>query len=251
MTFGEKLKGLRKEKGYSQEEMAGLLEVSRQAVSKWESDRGMPEIDKLLQVSNMFGVTLDYLLKSESPDENNQSGGYYVSRETIDGFLSYMRHRAKNISVGVGLIISSDIFGCFSDYRQLLLPLYWGTMAIGIAILVWTLFQPKHYREICSNPLLFDEAIIKSFREESSRNRKRYAGMIVAGVLLLFLGSEFIFMAKDIVGSEVCNALDWLIDAAAVMLLIMAGISIHAENIIAQNTQYITKKNSRGKHENY
>ena len=87
MTFGEKLKGLRKEKGYSQEELAGLLEVSRQAVSKWESDRGIPEIDKLLQISNMFGVTLDYLLKSEGPDENNKENGYYVSRETIDGFL--------------------------------------------------------------------------------------------------------------------------------------------------------------------
>ena len=126
MTFGEKLKAIRKEKGYSQEEMAGLLDVSRQAVSKWESDRGIPEIDKLLQISNMFGVTLDYLLKSESPDENNQSGGYYVSRETIDGFLSYKRHRAQNIAIGVGLIIGSDIFGSSSDYRQLLLPLYWG-----------------------------------------------------------------------------------------------------------------------------
>ena len=195
----------------------------------------------------MFGVTLDYLLKSESPDENNQSGGYYVSRETIDGFLSYKRHRAKNIAIGVGLIIGSDIFGSFSDYRQLLLPLYWGAMAIGIAILVWTFFQPKHYQEICSNALLFDEAIIKSFREKSSRNRKRYAGMIVLSVVLFFFGAEFIFMAKDIVGNEVCNALDWLMDAAAVMLLIMAGMSIHAENIIAQNTEYIHKKNSRGK----
>ena len=46
MTFGEKLKRLRKEKGYSQEELAGLLEVSRQAVSKWESDRGIPEINQ-------------------------------------------------------------------------------------------------------------------------------------------------------------------------------------------------------------
>ena len=247
MTFGEKLKAIRKEKGYSQEEMAGLLDVSRQAVSKWESDRGIPEIDKLLRISNMFGVTLDYLLKSESPDENNQSGGYYVSRETIDGFLSYKRHRAKNIAIGAGLMIGSDIFGSFSDYRQLLLPLYWGTMAIGIAILVWTFFQPKRYQEIYSNSLLFDEAIIKSFREDSSRNRKRYAGMIVVSVLLFFLGTEFILMAEDIVGIEVCNAFDWLIDAASVMLLIMAGMSIHAENIIAQNAEYIHKKNSRGK----
>lgn len=251
MTFGEKLKGLRKEKCYSQEEMAELLEVSRQAVSKWESDRGIPEIDKLLQISNMFGVTLDYLLKSESPDGNNQSGGYYVSRETIDGFLSYKRHRAKNIAIGVGLFLGSNIFGCFSDYRQLLLPLYWGTMAIGIAILVWTFFQPKRYREICSNPLLFDEAVVKSFREDSSRNRKRYAGMIVLGVLLFFFGPEFIYMVRDIVGSEVGNevgnALVFLMNAAAVMLWIMAGMSIHAENIIARNTEYIHKKNSRGK----
>lgn len=251
MTFGEKLKGLRKEKGYSQEEMAGLLEVSRQAVSKWESDRGIPEIDKLLQISNMFGVTLDYLLKSESPDGNNQSGGYYVSRETIEGFLSYKQHRAKSIAIGVGLFLGSNIFGCFSDYRQFLLPLYWGTMAIGIAILVWTFFQPKHYREICSNPLLFDEAVVKSFREDSSRNRKRYAGMIVLGVLLFFFGPEFIYMVRDIpgseVGSEVGNALVFLTNAAAVMLWIMAGMSIHAENIIARNTEYIHKKNSCGK----
>ena len=54
-------------------------------------------------------------------------------------------------------------------------------------------------------------------------------------------------MAEDIVGIEVCNALDWLIDAVSVMLLIMAGMSIHAENIIAQNAEYIHKKNSRGK----
>lgn len=245
MTFGEKLKGLRKEKGYSQEEMAGLLEVSRQAVSKWESDRGIPEIDKLLQISNMFGVTLDYLLKSESLDENNQSGGYYVSRETIEGFLSYKRHQAKNIAIGVGLFLGSNIFGSFSDYRQLLL--YWGTMAIGIGILVWTFFQPKHYRKICSNPLLFDEAVIKSFREDSSRNRKRYAGMIVLGVFLFFFGPEFIYMLRDIVGDEVCNALVFLMNAAAVMLWIMAGTSIHAENIIARNTEYIHKKDSRDK----
>ncbi len=200
-----------------------------------------------MQISNMFGVTLDYLLKSEGPDENNKENGYYVSRETIDGFLSHKRHLAKNIAIGVGLVISSDIFGCFSGYMQLLRPLYWGTMAIGIAVLVWTFFQPRRYKEIISNTLLFDETVIKSFREESNRNRKRYVGMIVLGVIMLLFGSEFLYMVKDAVGSEVCNALDWLIDAASVMLLIIAGIAIHAENIITRNADYIAKKNSHGK----
>ena len=57
--------------------------MSRQAVSKWESDRGIPEIDKLLQISNMFGVTLDYLLKSEGPDENNKEKGLVWSSVQI------------------------------------------------------------------------------------------------------------------------------------------------------------------------
>ena len=246
MTFGEKLKVLRKEKGYSQEEFAGLLNVSRQAVSKWESDRGTPETDKLLQISNMFGVTLDYLLKEESSDENMQTDSYYVSREMIDGFLSYKREQAKKIAVGVGLIVISDVFSCFSDYRQMLLPFYWGSMAIGIAILVWTFFQPKCYQEIFTKVLIFDDTLIKAFREESNRNRKRYVGMIVLSVLLFFFGSEFLFMVENTISREVCNALNWFMDAAAVMLLIIAGTSIHAENIITQNAEYIKKKNSRG-----
>ena len=247
MTFGEKLKVLRKEKGYSQEEFAGLLNVSRQAVSKWESDRGTPETDKLLQISNMFGVTLDYLLKEESSDENMQTDSYYVSREMIDGFLSYKREQAKKIAVGVGLIVISDVFSCFSDYRQMLLPFYWGSMAIGIAILVWTFFQPKCYQEIFTKVLIFDDTLIKAFREESNRNRKRYGGMIVLSVLLFFFGSEFLFMVENTISREVCNALNWFMDAAAVMLLIIAGTSIHAENIITQNAEYIKRKNSRGK----
>lgn len=247
MTFGEKLKVLRKEKGYSQEEFAEMLDVSRQAVSKWESDRGMPEIHTLIQISNMFGVTLDYLLKSEEFDEAYQSSGYYVSREMIDGFLSYRKYWAKRIAAGVGLIIVSDVFGCFSDYRQALRLLYWGCTAVGIAILIWTYFQPKRYQEIYSKPLIFDETVIKDFREESNKNRKIYAVMTILGILLLFFGSEFGFVAENIIGNEARNALEWVMDAVAVMLLIIARVSIHVENIIAQNDAYLTKKDSRGR----
>lgn len=247
MTFGEKLKALRKEKGYSQEEFAEVLFVSRQAVSKWESDRGMPEVNTLIQISNMFGVTLDYLLKGEDQAEADQSSGYYVSREMIDGFLSHKKRRAKRIAAGVGIIVLSDVFGCFSGYREILLPLYWGCMAVGIAVLIWDYFQPKRYQEIYTKPLIFDEAVIKEFRKESDRNRKIYAGMVITGILLLFFGTEIGFMFKNIIGNEVRNAAEWIIDAVSVVLLIIAWFSIHAEKIIAQNDEYIKKKQSRGK----
>lgn len=54
-------------------------------------------------------------------------------------------------------------------------------------------------------------------------------------------------MVENTISREVCNALNWFMDAAAVMLLIIAGTSIHAENIITQNAEYIKRKNSRGK----
>ena len=63
MSFGEKLQQLRKEKGLSQEDLAYQLNVSRQAVSKWESQNGYPEMEKMILISELFQVSLDYLLK--------------------------------------------------------------------------------------------------------------------------------------------------------------------------------------------
>lgn len=70
MNFCEKLQNLRKEKGMTQEELAEKLNISRQAVSKWESNQTMPETDKIIQIANLFDVSLDYLLKNEEEKEN-------------------------------------------------------------------------------------------------------------------------------------------------------------------------------------
>ena len=66
MTFGEKIQKLRREAGLSQESFAEQLGVSRQAVSKWETDRGYPETEKMIRISKLFHVTLDYLLDDEN-----------------------------------------------------------------------------------------------------------------------------------------------------------------------------------------
>lgn len=63
MTFGEKLQKLRAREGLSQDALAELLNVSRQAVSRWERDETMPETEKVVRISDQFHVTTDYLLK--------------------------------------------------------------------------------------------------------------------------------------------------------------------------------------------
>ena len=73
MTFGEKLQSLRQRSGMSQDALAERLQVSRQAVSRWERDETMPETDKVVALADIFGVTTDYLLgRSESPTQEKE-----------------------------------------------------------------------------------------------------------------------------------------------------------------------------------
>lgn len=65
MTFGEKLKNLRGQNGITQDELAEKLYVTRTAVSKWENDRGLPTIDTMKQIAELFGVTLDELVSDD------------------------------------------------------------------------------------------------------------------------------------------------------------------------------------------
>lgn len=73
MAFGENLKLIRKERNITQEHLAELLDVSRQAISKWESGNGYPETEKLIMISQKLNISLDYLLNEKSNIEGNRS----------------------------------------------------------------------------------------------------------------------------------------------------------------------------------
>ena len=70
MILADKITEERKKNGWSQEELANQLGVSRQAVSKWESAGAVPDLQRILQMSELFGVSTDYLLKDEMKAEN-------------------------------------------------------------------------------------------------------------------------------------------------------------------------------------
>lgn len=74
MSFGENLKIIRKQRNVTQEQLAEMLDVSRQAISKWESDNGYPETEKLILLSKKLGVSIDYLLndKTNTVEKENQ-----------------------------------------------------------------------------------------------------------------------------------------------------------------------------------
>lgn len=114
MTFSDKLIALRKKAGWSQEELAERLNVSRQSVSKWESAQSMPDIDKILQLSSLFSVTTDCLLK-DTQDDTQPAAAQTPSplpRVTLtqaEDYLTKAQANAPQMALATALCIVSPI----------------------------------------------------------------------------------------------------------------------------------------------
>ena len=114
MTFSDKLIALRKKAGWSQEELAERLNVSRQSVSKWESAQSMPDIDKILQLSSLFSVTTDCLLK-DTQDDTQPAAAQTPSplpRVTLaqaEDYLTRAQANAPQMALATALCVVSPI----------------------------------------------------------------------------------------------------------------------------------------------
>ena len=121
MILAEKIMEERKKNGWSQEELAEKLSVSRQAVSKWESAQSIPDLQRVIQLSEIFGVNTDYLLKDEcetpQPIEGVEPSDKdfplkKVSVEDANDFMEVRKKNAPKIAAAVAAcIVSPYIFG--------------------------------------------------------------------------------------------------------------------------------------------
>ena len=129
MNLSDRIQYLRKARGISQEGLADQLGVSRQAVSKWESEQSMPDLDKIISMSDYFEVTTDYLLKGIEPvvqKEEEQS----IKHRRIASNICYQLSLGF---VGLGIILSI-ILADFLKISVLLTPVL---IVQGVGLLVW------------------------------------------------------------------------------------------------------------------
>ena len=112
MSFADKIFDLRTKSGLSQEALADRLLVSRQAVSKWESGVTLPETDKLVTISNMFGVSLDYLLKEDKPTKKKPD-------ENLDRIILRFLGSAQDIDEISKLLIEIMQDGIIDDEERM------------------------------------------------------------------------------------------------------------------------------------
>ena len=114
MIFADKVVQLRKKSGWSQEELAEKLNVTRQSVSKWEGAQSIPDLEKILQLAQIFGVSTDYLLKDELAEaeytkSDDSSSVRRVSMEEANAFLQVKQATAGRIAFATFLCILSPI----------------------------------------------------------------------------------------------------------------------------------------------
>ena len=119
MTFAEKLVQLRKREGYTQEELADRLEVSRQAISRWEMGTAVPDSSNLLQISKLFKVSADYLLNDDYESDGDIPAVQENSRTLEKKYNGIIRIVVGSMFAGLGAIgmFIMGIIGSVGDYE--------------------------------------------------------------------------------------------------------------------------------------
>lgn len=124
MTFGEKLQKLRREKGLSQDQLAEKLNVSRQAISKWERGEALPDTDKIVGLSELLSVSTDYLLKEQPLIEKRQEA------PAEHGFFVQLGHLFRTRGYFLGYVLA--LWGVYDLIKALSVWAAWNAMT-GLA----------------------------------------------------------------------------------------------------------------------
>ena len=274
MILADKIIELRKKNGWSQEELAEKLGVSRQAVSKWEGAQSVPDIQRILEMSKLFGVSTDYLLKddmeysseaiTESAEETD-SPLRRVDMETASAFLAFRRNWAPRIALAVFLCIISPValimLGAFSEYGVLsisenaaggigmviLLLLVAG--AVSIFIMYGMKNQPFEFLEKENIDTAY--GVTGMVREYKDRCAAVCSTQIVLGVVLCILSVLPLFGALCVTENDLviilCVCLLLVIVAVGVVFLILAGMNRGAASMLLQEGDYSREEKKRNR----
>ncbi len=245
MTFGEKIQKLRKEAGLSQEELSYQLQVSRQAISKWERDNGYPETEKIIRMSKLFNVSLDYLLSDEDTKRtaNSEESGLYVSREMIDGFLVYQKRKMIKIGVASGLFVAGLSLSFWDT--EISMILFMVSVIIAIILLFSVKLADNPYRKIWINNLSFDKAA-KSELTVMYSDKKKFAHIFnLIGIALIavgFLICPMLVPAEMYVLDNIVFACGMILAGTGVFLCVYVSGIVRAYRLLIMNKEYHEKR---------
>ena len=234
MSFGTNLQFLRDRAGMTQEGLAEALQVSRQSVSKWESDTSFPEMEKLLVLCELFHTDLDTLLRGDV------RAHYHTDAAGYDCFMNWF---SNWIAIGVGLIILS-VGGSLALYGGAGLPENWmaavliSGVAVAVAILVVAGIRYDRFER--------EHPVLQDFYTKEQRDRflNRYPFLIALPIVGFFLAVVWLILLGasarpwgDRAGAKV-GAVFLIIIASGVAVLVWAALRKGKYDIEAWNKQH-------------
>ncbi|MBQ8311152.1 MAG: helix-turn-helix transcriptional regulator [Clostridia bacterium] len=278
MILADKIIMLRKKKGWSQEELAEQLDVSRQSVSKWEGNLSNPDLDKIIAMSELFGVSTDYLLKDEFGDEQDE--GFTetdaegpetehirfdpvrtVAREEAERYLGEVEKMSWWIATGVLLCILSPatlILLCgFAAIGWMdsnlavglgLLALF-VLVAIAIMLFIPSGIRLSKFEYLKTEAFTLDRSTQQSVRESKSQYEKTYILLLTAGVILCVLGAAQLVVLASLLQSELYTvasvSLLLVFVSVGVFLMVRSGNIYEAYQKLLQEGEYERRENAK------
>lgn len=272
MILADKIMALRKKAGWSQEELAARLNISRQSVSKWEGAQSIPDMDKVVQMSRLFGVTTDFLLKDELEiEEHTQSEPMdepplrRVTMEEASAYLALRRAAAPKMALATFLCIISPVallmLAAMSEVSRFgisenaasgiglcgLLVL----VAIGVALFLTCSAKVRDFAFLEEEPFETEYGVSGMVKERMQDFAGTYSWLNITGTVLCILSAVPLFISMCIETSDVVYV------AAVCLLLIIAGIgcvaftyggTIHAsmERLLEEGDYTRQQKSRRG-----
>ena len=280
MILADKIINERKKNGWSQEELAEQLSVSRQSVSKWEGSQAVPDLQKIVAMADIFGVSTDYLLKDEIevvggteiiPEVVEIDGSeelVRVSLEEANSFINISKENAPKIAAGVSLCILSPVVLIFlaalSDLSNtiisenagvaigVLVLLVMVAVAVAIFILCGAKTKKFEYLEKCRIETAYGVAGMVQEKKAAMEGRRTLN--IAIGVMLCILGPVPLIFTSCMEGEDsvlvamVCVLL--VVIAIAVNLFVRTGIEWGSYEKLLQEGEYtVANKNVNNKAE--
>ena len=244
MILADKIIDLRKKAGWSQEELAEKLAVTRQSVSKWEGAQSIPDMDKVVQMSRLFGVTTDYLLKDEieiaEPTVNADDRQPPLRRVTIgeaSDYLALRRVAAPKMALATMLCIFSPIaligLAAVSELSVSIFPIREDAAAgIGLCVLLVlvavavVLFmdcrnKAKEYDFLEKEPFETEYGVAGMVKERQKAFKPTYDRMNTIGTVLCVLSFVPLFAVMALMHE------DFFMTMAVCLLLAVVGVGVY------------------------
>lgn len=257
MSFGTNLQSLRRRNGMTQEGLADALGVSRQSVSKWESDGSFPEMEKLVQLCDLFGCPLDTLVRGDVEAESSgETAEALAARDAGNAYDRHARFAARTVTLGVGLVLFGVavlllLYGLDPADRMTIIGVALMLAFITAAVALFIVYGCRHEAFQKKYPVIAESPYTE---EEAERFDRRFPLFIAGGVALILLGVIFLVCCPLFIpGFEETpsyasfgTGLFLLILSAGVMLIVYGAMTKARYNIGEYNREAAGSKSDDG-----